>query len=203
MKVLIAGATGLVGGELLRLLIEDQAVEEIHMLSRRPIEEASSKIKIHLAELGDHWLDSLQGMRFDAVYCCLGTTMKIAGSQEAFRAVDQKAVIQLARFAKESGSGFFGMVSSVGADSRSRSFYLRVKGETEDAVRALSLPRLAILNPSVLLGERNAFRLADAIGGRAMKVLNPLLVGSLRKYRGVEAREVARELWSCSQNEKK
>jgi len=203
MKVLIAGATGLVGQQLLQRLMGDSDVSEIHVLSRRPLELTSPKIRLHLAELGPRWLDSLQGLRFDAVYCCLGTTMKVAGSQEAFRRVDQEAVIQLARFAKESGSGFFGMISSVGADSRSRNFYLRVKGETEDAVRALKLPSLAILNPSVLLGKRQAFRLADAIGGRAMRVLNPLLVGSLRKYRGVEAREVARELWARSKNEKK
>lgn len=198
MKILIAGATGLVGEELLRLLINDQAVGEIHALSRRPLEEETPKIQVHLAELGEHWLDSVQGIHFDAVYCCLGSTMKAAGSQEAFRRVDYDAIVALARFAKESGAGFFGMISSVGADPRSKNFYLRVKGETEAAVRALGLPKLAILNPSFLMGHREEFRAGEKIAIGMMKVLNPLMVGPLKKYRGVRANEVARELWSQS-----
>jgi uncharacterized protein YbjT (DUF2867 family) len=198
MKVLIAGATGLVGNELLNLLIQDADIREIHVLSRRAPVAGSPKIKLHLAELGSNWLDSVRELRFDAVYCCLGTTMKTAGSREAFRKVDFDAVVMLARYAKDSDAGFFGMISSVGADSRSKSFYLRVKGEVEDVVRALGLRSYAILNPSVLIGDRHESRPAEKLAMVMLPWLNPLMIGGFRKYRGVDAADVARELWRRS-----
>ena len=100
MKVLIAGATGLVGKELIQLLLKDESISEVHALTRRPLEIESTKLHTHIAELGDSWLHSLQGLKFDAVFCCLGTTMKAAGSKEAFRLVDFDAVVALAKFAK-------------------------------------------------------------------------------------------------------
>jgi uncharacterized protein YbjT (DUF2867 family) len=197
MKVLLAGATGLVGHELLKQLIAESVVGEIHVLTRRPLLIESPKIRLHHTSLGEHWLDSVSGLTFDSVFCCLGTTMKAAGSQDAFRRVDFDAVVQLAKFAK-SHSRFFGMVSSVGADSHSGNFYLKVKGEAEDAVRALGIPSLAILNPSLLMGDRKESRPGEKFAMAVMPAVNFLLVGGLRKYRGIEASEVARQLLASS-----
>ena len=154
MKVLIAGATGLVGHELLQCLVHKNQFEEITVLSRRALSSSFPQVKVVIAELGEHWLDSLQGQSFDAVVCTLGTTIKVAGSQEAFRKVDLDAVLALARFTETSHSKQFLVVSSLGANSKSMSFYSKTKGQMETQVSSLSIPSISILRPSLLIGDR-------------------------------------------------
>jgi uncharacterized protein YbjT (DUF2867 family) len=132
-----------------------------------------------------------QYFRADDVFCCLGTTIKQAGSEEAFRRVDFGYGTEAARIAAAEGAEQFGLVSALGADAGSRVFYNRVKGEAEDAVRALPFRSVHILPPSLLLGERKEFRLGERIAEAAAWALGPLMRGSLSRFRPVHSRAVA------------
>ncbi len=131
----------------------------------------------------------------DDVYICLGTTMKIAGSKENFRAVDFDYVVRVAEQARAGGATRLAVVSSVGASVDSRTFYLRVKGEMEAAVSDLGFERLTILRPSLLIGERPTDkRLAEGISQVLMPLIDPLLRGNLLRYRSVRGESVARAM---------
>jgi uncharacterized protein YbjT (DUF2867 family) len=137
--------------------------------------------------------------RADDVFCCLGTTIKKAGSQAAFRAVDYYAVLSLA---KAGGARFF-LVSSLGADARSAVFYSRVKGEIEASAAQLPFEAVFILRPSLLLGDRGEFRLKEKIAEAAMFLLKPFLLGPLRKYRAIEAEVVAKAMLALARSGRK
>lgn len=164
-RVLLAGASGLVGGHALQALAAHPAVSEVRVLVRRPIDAPSAKVvvcPVDFERLGER-----AGLfQVDAVLCALGTTIRKAGSQEAFRRVDFDYPLELARLARAQGAGRFGLVSALGADAGSRIFYSRVKGELEQAVRALGFASLVIARPSVLLGERAEFRLGEELSKR-------------------------------------
>ena len=128
----------------------------------------------------------------DAVACCLGTTMRHARSREAFRAVDLEGAVATGRLGRRLGARSFALVSSIGADPGSGTFYLRTKGEAERAVEALGFERTVIVRPSLIEGERHERRLGERIGG--VGVVAPLLVGGLRRWRPVAARTVARAI---------
>lgn len=130
--------------------------------------------------------------RADDAFCCLGTTIKTAGSREAFRAVDFDATFAFAQAARAAGAARFFLVSSSGASARSRVFYSRVKGEIEDAVARLPFEAVVLLRPSLLLGERAQARLGERLGEPLLALAAPLLVGPLRKYRAIEAGVVAK-----------
>jgi uncharacterized protein YbjT (DUF2867 family) len=190
---LLLGATGLVGGHVLDLLLADPAYRRVTVLARRPVARMDSKLDQRTADfdrLGDHDIS----FAVDDVFCCLGTTIAIAGSQEAFRRVDHDYVVDAARLAAEHGARRFLLVTAAGANARSRIFYNRVKGETEDAVRALPLEGVVILRPSLLLGERTGERSGEKLAQRLMPVLGWMMVGRLRRYRAVEAATVARAM---------
>ena len=186
------------GSELLNLLERETAITEIYVLSRRNIESTSAKVKIHLANLGPPYLSSVQGMVFDAVFCCLGSTIRAAGSQAAFRKVDLEAVLDLAHFTEGSKSRSFLVISSLGASPRSFSFYSRVKGQMESGVSGLMIPSVSILRPSLLMGHRAESRFGEKVGEGILKMTQGLLRGSFKKYRAIEARRVARALLRLS-----
>jgi len=127
----------------------------------------------------------------DVLICCLGTTLKKAGSREAFRKVDHDYALKAAQMARNAGARALILMSAIGASSQSPVFYNRVKGELEDNVRALKFPYLAIYHPSLLLGQRKEARTAEALGVAVMPVANRALIGPLRKYRAIEAEAVA------------
>lgn len=158
---------------------------------RRPIEgplpRTARPVLVDFARLDDH--ADLFGV--DQIFLCLGTTLKRAGSRQAFRAVDLDLVAELAKRALNSGAEDCLLVSSLGADPRARTFYSRVKGETERAVRALPWRTLAILRPSLLVGPRAERRPAERIAVAAARLLSPLLRGPLARYRPVRAEQVA------------
>ena len=187
---LLAGATGLVGGHCLDLLLQDDAWEQVAVLGRREIGTTHRKLVQRvvdfdrLAELGDL-------PRVDDVFCCLGTTMKHAGSEAAFRRVDFTYVHELAQLASRHRAGQFLLVSALGADRHSRVFYNRVKGEVEDAVRKLPFDSVHIFRPSLLLGERRESRPGERLAIRAGRALGFMFVGPLGRYRPIEARAVA------------
>lgn len=186
MKAAIAGATGFIGTHLIALLQEDARVDHIQVLVRRPIDVAP---KFQLVQ-GDLMQPALAGP-LDVAFCALGTTMAVAGSKEAFYHVDHDLVLAFAKAAKAQGAEKFVLVSSLGADAKSSNYYIKVKGETENDLKALGFRSLIILQPSLLMGERKEFRLGELFGKGVMTIFNPLMLGPLAKYRGIEGRKVA------------
>ena len=192
-KVLIAGATGLVGRELLRLLLDDKGVKEVHVLTRRPLDIAEPKAVVHVVDF--HRLPQLPGV--DEVYLALGTTIRAAGSRAAFRAVDFDANLAVARAGMAAGARRVALVSAMAADARSRVFYSRVKGELEEALRAMPCESLVVARPSLLLGDRASlgqrFRLGEWLSIRVARLIQGVLP---RNYRPIDARSVAAALVS-------
>ena len=191
-KALIVGSTGLTGGYCLQALLDDPAYSEVITLQRKPIITPHSKLKEVSTVFDANLEKTLSPIDAQDVFCCLGTTIKKAGSQEAFREIDFSLVLKVAHIMRQQGAEQFIVISAMGADKGSKVFYSRIKGEMEESLQGLNFPCLRILRPSLLLGNRKEFRLAE----RAAIVLNPLwkmlLIGSFKKYRPVEAEKVAR-----------
>ena len=194
---LVAGATGLVGREVLAALLTDKRYSAIHSVGRRPAAVQHAKLTSHIVDMGV--LTSLAGIgHVDDVFIALGTTIKAAGSQAAFRAVDFDAVVAVARAARKLGATRLGVVSAMGADAHSRVFYSRVKGEMEDAVGKLGYTTLVFARPSLLDGDREALaqttRPAESLSLAAMALLKPLIPAN---YRAITATKVAKALLSA------
>ncbi|HZS36712.1 MAG TPA: NAD(P)H-binding protein [Polyangia bacterium] len=191
---LVAGATGLVGGHLLRLLLDDPAYDKVTALVRRALDVTHPKLTCAAIDF-DRAGDYAAHARADDVFSCLGTTIKKAGSQEAFRKVDFEYPLALARAASAAGAGQYLIVTAVGADAKSGVFYNRVKGEVEAALRAHAFPRgLKIFHPSVLLGERGESRPGERVAAALMSATRGLFVGALQRYRAIDAEGVARAM---------
>ncbi len=185
------------GGFLLRQLLASPEYDRVVALGRRPLELSHARLVPVTADFAG--LDKVAAdLRCDDAFCCLGTTLKQAGSQEAFRAVDHGAVLAFAWAARRNGAGRFFVVSALGANARSRFFYNRVKGETEAALAVLSFNTLGIFRPGLLLGPRREDRPGERLGAAVMWLADPLLHGPLRKYRAIEAEVVARAMFRCS-----
>jgi uncharacterized protein YbjT (DUF2867 family) len=189
---LVAGATGLVGGYVKELLLDNPAYGRVTLLVRRAQErsQASEKARelvVDFEALAEHAAE----LAVDDVYACLGTTIKVAGSQEKFRRVDHDYTVAVAELAKKAGATRLALVSSVGATEKGGNFYLRVKGETERDVAALGYATVSIARPSLLVGPRKESRPAEAAGIAVARALAFTMVGGLRGYRPIEAKTVA------------
>lgn len=184
-RILLAGATGLTGEHLLDRLLNEPTVECVLAPSRRPLAE-HPRLENPIGQL-QTVLPQLTG-RIDTAFCCLGSTLKEAGSQKAFRAIDHDLVVAFASRARELGARHLLVVSSLGANPDSSMFYCQVKGEMEEALRAQGWPQLTIARPSQLLGPRMEVRPVE----RLTAPLSYLLPG---KYRGIPACTLARALW--------
>lgn len=190
-RVLVAGGSGLVGRELLQILLADPSVAAVHAVGRRELTLRHPRLVQHLVDFAA--LPALP--RVDEAFIALGTTIKVAGSQAAFRAVDFDAVVAVAKAARAARATRLGVVSAMGADVRSRVFYSRVKGEMEQALSALGFETLAIARPSLLVGNREALgqplRSGEEIGAKVSHWLAPLIPAN---YRPIPAAAVARAL---------
>jgi len=190
---LVAGSSGLVGGHLLRQLLDDPAYDRVTALTRRALPLTHKKLVQQvvdfdrLAEVGDF-------PRVHDVFCCLGTTIRQAGSQDAFRKVDMTYVVELGRMAVRHRTTQFLVVTALGADPRSRVFYNRVKGETEEAIRRLQFEGIQIFRPSLLLGKREQSRPAERIAGLLSPLVGWVMMGPLARYRPIKAATVARAM---------
>ena len=188
---LVVGGTGLVGSHVLKQLA---LVEEcpVAILRRRPndLPDNVKAIEVDFDEL----LTSGDLPQCDHLYLCLGTTIKTAGSQTAFRNVDFNYCLGIAQMAAKSGASVISLVSSVGADANSKSFYLRTKGQLEEAIKSLNFSSINIYRPGLLIGERQEKRSAEKVGQLLSKVIDPLLVGSLSKYRSVKGEVLAQTM---------
>jgi len=190
---LLAGSTGLVGGHCLKLLRETADYEKVVAVTRRPL-SPDRVDKVEQRVVNFETLSAADVAGAGDIFCALGTTIKKAGSQAAFRKVDFDAIVNLARAGVEAGAKRFVLVSSIGADPKSSNFYLRVKGETEQAVSALPFEAVHIMRPGLLLGERQESRAGEGVAQKVMPIVKGLLVGPLRKYRAVSADRVARAM---------
>ncbi len=194
---IIAGASGLVGGHCLQLLLNDAGYDTVIAPVRKTLPLAHPKLRQHVVDF-DNLGASAGILRGDELFCCLGSTMKKAGSREAFRKVDFEYPKALAELALETGVKRFLIVTALGADPHSKIFYNRVKGEVEMVVRALPFESVHIFRPSMLLGERSESRPAEKIGGAAMRALGFLMRGPLMNYRAIRAEDVARAMVSAA-----
>ncbi|MFN2570145.1 MAG: NAD(P)H-binding protein [Gemmatimonadales bacterium] len=186
---LLGGATGLVGGHVLTQLLADDTWSHVVTVGRRAASEQHPNLEQRIVDLGG--LGAADLPHVDDVFCCLGTTIKQAGSQAAFRKVDYDFVVALAQAGLRAGAAQFLLVSAIGADPRSRVFYSRVKGEAESAVRALPYGAVQIFRPSLLLGTRAEFRLGERIAMWVAPLMPLVLPGRLRRFRPIQARDVA------------
>lgn len=192
-KAILAGATGLVGGETMRLLAGDGRFDEVTLLSRSGVASLPPKMNVKMVDWASpsKWADEV---RADVVICCLGSTIKRAGSREAFRGVDFGMVDALAKAARENGVPHFILVSALGAKIDSSIFYMRVKGEAERSVLDRSFPSVTIVRPSLLTGHRKEKRFGESVARAMAPVYDFIMIGPLRKYRSVSGVVVARAL---------
>jgi uncharacterized protein YbjT (DUF2867 family) len=189
-RAILLGATGLVGGHCLDLLLKQDAYSQVVSLGRRKTGREDLKLVEYLVDFArlDDYSQLFEG---DDLFSCLGTTIKKAGSQAAFRQIDCTYLTESARVAAGRGVGQLLLVSALGASPRSSVFYNRTKGEVEEAVAKLPFRGVQIFRPSLLLGERAEVRMGERVAEKALKLFSFLLVGSLRKYRAIHARAVA------------
>jgi len=197
----LIGASGLVGGELLSLLLGDDYFQRVRILVRRPFAMNHPKLDKKLVDFAD--ADSLlvDLEDSDTVFCTVGTTLKkVKGNKDAYRKVDYDIPVNIARYCKTMNCNKYILVSAIGADSKSSNFYLKLKGEVEDIVKKVGLESTYIMRPSILLGTRNEFRFGERITIPFIKKISFLLPS---KYKPIEARDVAKAMLSAAKKHEK
>lgn len=195
---MLAGASGLVGSHCLPLLLQSAHYDKVLALVRKPLElehPQLQQIKVNFENL-----PRLSEFAGADVYCGLGTTMRQAGSREAFRKVDYDAELAYATVAAQCGANQFLLVSSVGANAHSSTFYLQVKGELEDAVKTLPFRSIHIFRPSFLAGDRTSERPAERVGTAVAKAFDFAFVGKFKKYSAVEADDLAAAMLAAARH---
>ncbi len=192
-KALILGASGLVGSILLRRLLDEDRYGEVTAVVRRELPVRHPKLRQAVIDF-DVMERSAKEFAADDLFCCLGSTIKKAGSQEAFSRVDHDYPLRAAMLARKKGAKQFIIITSMGANARSRIFYNRVKGEIEADLADIGFDALRIVRPSLLLGKRGEKRFGEWVMIRLAPLLTFLLVGPLRKYRPISAETVAKAM---------
>lgn len=195
MKLLVIGSTGLVGSHVLGQALADPRVTQVIALARRPL-PSHPKLLAPLADFNNLPPDA-EWWGADAVICALGTTMRAAGSQSAFRKVDYDYPLAAAQLARQHGTPTYVLNSAIGAEASSRFFYNRVKGELEQALAALGFASLTIVRPGLIGGQRAEFRLGERVASLALSVLGPLLP---RAWRINPAEQIARVMLNAAIN---
>jgi uncharacterized protein YbjT (DUF2867 family) len=197
-SAVVFGATGLVGKELINELLNNANFTKIVAVARRPVSIKNPKFEyIHLAGFSQI-ADLKEKLKADVYFCAIGTTIKKAGSQAAFKEVDLKIPVKIAQLAQALSVPSLVIVSSIGANKASSNFYLRTKGEMEESVRKTYTGNLKFVRPSLLMGHRDEFRFGEKSAIVSMKLFGWLFAGSLRKYKGIDARDVARTMIEIS-----
>lgn len=188
-SAIVVGGTGLVGTALVKLLCDSEEYVSVTVLSRRKLDFEHPKLTVKVRSF-----DQLEEKDIDfahEVFCCLGTTMKKAKTKEQFEKVDVEYPLHIASLAKKCGIMHFIIISAIGASEKSAFYYNKVKGKLERELIALELPQLSIVRPSLLVGDRKEFRLGEKTGEWLLKGLNPFFIGPLKKYRPIEATQLA------------
>lgn len=194
---IIVGASGLIGSLLLDILLEKDYYKEVIIFVRKDLGLKHPKCTQYIINFdnAESYKDLVRG---DDLYCCLGTTIKAAGSQDAFRKVDFDYPVLFAQLAKMNGVKQFLIVTSMGANRNSSVFYMKTKGECEAAVRSAEIDSVSVFRPASLFGKRNEFRVSEAISIPVFKTLSFLLIGKLKKYRPIAASQVARAMFEIA-----
>lgn len=190
-RALLVGATGLIGSQLLPLLLDDPVYREVRVLTRRSLGVKHSKLREAIVDFDKLPQLSQAFFAVEDVFCCLGTTIKKAGSKQQFRKIDKDYPLTVAHKAKMAGASQFLLVSALGADTKSPFFYNQVKGELESELMQADFASLYIFRPSLLLGKRTELRLGEYVGGMLSKVFAPLFIGPLRRVQPIAAWKVA------------
>jgi uncharacterized protein YbjT (DUF2867 family) len=188
---IVIGATGLVGSHLLSYLVKAKHISRIVVITRRPMKFRHEKVNNHVIDFSD-LANHGEFFRGDILFSCLGSTVKQAGSIAAQRKVDLEYQLTAARLAFEQGVSHYLLVSSSGADEKSLSPYLRMKGELEVAIQALAFKHISIIQPSLLLGERDQPRFAESLGSKVLPILCKF--PRMRRYRPIHGAEVAQKM---------
>jgi uncharacterized protein YbjT (DUF2867 family) len=205
---IILGASGLVGGEVVKQLLADfegnplhkTDFEKIKIFVRKPISISHNKLEqivVDFSSIGTY-SELISG---DVIFCCMGTTIKNAGSQDSFIKVDYTYPLEFAKIAKENGIKKMLLISSIGADKAASNFYLKVKGDIELAIEKLKFDSFIILRPSMLLGNRKEVRFGESVGKVFMKLFSFLFIGKFKKYKAIEASVVAKAMVKLSKLE--
>ncbi|WP_409302969.1 NAD(P)H-binding protein [Peribacillus sp. SCS-155] len=195
---LIAGSTGLVGRELLSILLHAKEYDKVISLVRSPQGINHSKLVEKVVDF-DHLHAVQESFKADDIFCCLGTTIKKARTQEAMAKVDVDYPLSMARLGKQEGAKQFVIISSMSANPNSSIWYSRMKGNLEEQLTQIDIPALQIVRPSLLLGDRKEFRLGESVAGRLFPLLSFAFFGPLRKYRAIQAKTVAQAMYHIAQ----
>jgi len=187
-NIILAGASGLTGGLAAPMLAA--AGHSVYAIGRREVSALPSEIEQIVAPT-EAWPSQIAKLKLDVAISCLGSTIKKAGSKAAFRKIDVDLLRDFAAAAQQAGARQMITVSSATADSNASNFYLKMKGEAEDNLRALNFDRLDIIRPGLILGDRQEFRLGEKIGVLLSPLLGLLMVGGLAKFKGIEAADIA------------
>jgi uncharacterized protein YbjT (DUF2867 family) len=188
-RAMVLGATGLIGKRLVYALLEDDAFEQVHILVRNPLAIKHHKLMQHVLPIDSQWPN--EAMCIDTFFCCIGTTIKDAGSQQAFKEVDLDLAVKWAKEAKKQGASSIHLVSAIGANINSSIFYNQIKGRVEEAYQNLEVEQLSIYRPSLLLGLRAKFRLGEWLAQKISRPLSWVMIGPLKEYKPIEGKNVA------------
>lgn len=189
-NALIAGATGLVGTLLLQKLLASPAYNKVISVVRKTIDFEHPKLEQRVVNF-DQLLGDLSGIQVEDVFCCLGTTMKKAGSKEFFKKVDQEYVVSLAEIMHRNGAKQFIVITAMGADKNSFIYYNKIKGQTEEALKNIGFQALHIVRPSLIIGERAEHRSGESLAQNIMPFFDIFMKGILKKYATVPAHKIA------------
>lgn len=188
----VIGATGLIGHILVEYLLKDPAFRNVRILVREKTGLSHTKLEEKVVNFNDIDDYAKKFGRGDVIFSCVGTTQKkVKGDKTAYKKVDFDIPVNAAKIGIENGFKKFMLVSSVGADATAKNFYLKLKGETEDALKEFSFENISFFQPSILLGERNEYRSGEQIAKALMRIFSKLLIGGYKKYRAIDAKDVA------------
>lgn len=199
---LVFGATGQTGALLTDYLLAHPEYGTVKIIVRTSTGKEHPKLKELVNPLRDPELIQNE-IRGDVLFCCLGTTIRKAGSQEAFKRVDYELPLSLAKIAKRNAIPCMVTVSALGANANSSNFYLRTKGQTENDIAALSIEKTVFVRPALLLGKREEVRVLEQISKWLMAAINPLFVGPLKRYKGIHSAIVAKAMIQLAADDEK
>jgi len=195
----LLGATGLIGSELLQILLNSRDYAKVNILVRKPVDITHPKLNMHVVDFSntENYHQALE--TGDIIFCCIGTTMKkVNGNKIKYRSIDYDIAVNAAKWGIEKGYHHYSFVSAIGADSRSSNFYLRLKGEVEDKISSFGYSTLDIFRPSLLMGRRKDQRAEEKFAQMVFPVISFLFAGGWRKYKPVKAEAVARAMFNAS-----
>jgi len=190
---LILGATGLIGNEILQLLLKDEKYSHVYAVARKTLPITNDKLTIIIADI-DNIETKISNTKVDHLFCAIGTTKNKVSSNEEYYKIDHDYPIHLAMMLKQNGCNTISLVSSMGANTNSSSFYLKLKGQVEQSITALNFEHTYIFRPSLLIGKRNEVRILENIAKVLSPLFNIFMVGNLKNYKSIKAETVAKAM---------